>query len=101
MSEPALMNPLGLRIEWNLSDVTFMSCEEKVRLAEEYEVSVRKFAEIVRQLQQNIGTSMRQEYECLQRAAEEARVRSEQARLALEQHMAAHDCRHNRKPRAP
>ena len=96
MSEAALMNPLGCRVE-PVSGVAFMSCEEKMRLAQEYEVSVRKFAELVRQL----CTSTRTEYESLQRASDEARVKSEQARLALEQHMAAHDCRHNGKPRTP
>ena len=69
-----------------------MSCEEKERLAREYKASVRKFAETVQQLHRNISTSTRPEYERLQRASDEARVKSEQARLALEQHMAAHDC---------
>ena len=72
--------------------MAFMSCEEKERLAQEYKASVKKFAETVRQLHRNIGTSTRPEYERLQRASDEARVKSEQARLALEQHMAAHDC---------
>jgi hypothetical protein len=69
-----------------------MSCEEKDRLAEEYAATTAKFAEAVRQLQQNIGTSGRPEYERLQRASDEARVKSEQARLSLEQHIAAHRC---------
>ena len=69
-----------------------MSCEEKERLAKEYEVAVTIFAELVRHLQRNIGTSTRPQYERLQRASDEARVQSKQARLALEQHMAAHDC---------
>jgi hypothetical protein len=69
-----------------------MSCEEKTRLAQEYEAATAKFAQAVRELQRNIGTSTSAEYERLQRASDEARVKSEQARLALEQHVAAHDC---------
>jgi hypothetical protein len=69
-----------------------MSCEEKARLAQDYEAATAKFSEAVRQLQRKIGTSTRPEYDRLQRISDEARVKSEQARLALEQHMAAHDC---------
>jgi hypothetical protein len=39
-----------------------------------------------------MGTSAKTEYERLTRAADEARVKSEQVRLALEQHVAAHNC---------
>jgi hypothetical protein len=39
-----------------------------------------------------MGTSLKDEYDRLERASNEARVRSEQARLALEQHIAAHRC---------
>jgi hypothetical protein len=70
----------------------FMSCEEKARLTQEYDIATGKFAEAVRQLQCKIGTSTRAEYHRLQRISDEARVKSEQARLALAQHMAAHDC---------
>jgi hypothetical protein len=69
-----------------------MGCEEKTRLAQEYETATAKFAAAVRKLQRNIGTSTRPQYERLQRASDEARVKSEQARLSLEQHMATHDC---------
>ncbi len=69
-----------------------MSCEEKERLAQEYEASTVKFADAVRQLKERIGTSTKPEYEQLQRVSDEARLKSEQARLALEQHMSAHNC---------
>jgi hypothetical protein len=71
---------------------TFMTCEEKARLAQDYDATTAKFSEAVRQLQRQIGTSTRVEYERVQRICDEARVKSEQARLALERHMAAHDC---------
>jgi hypothetical protein len=61
-------------------------------LATIYEAATAKFSEGVKELQQKIGISAKQEYESLDRAANEARVKSEQARLALEQHIATHRC---------
>ena len=69
-----------------------MSCEEKVRLAMEYETATSRFSGAVRELRLKMGTSPKDEYDRLERASNEARVRSEQARLALEQHTAAHRC---------
>jgi len=69
-----------------------MNCEEKSRLAIEYEASTMKFSEAVTELRKKMGTSAKDEYQRLDRAANEARVKSEQARLALEQHIAAHRC---------
>jgi hypothetical protein len=63
-------------------------CAEKGRLLEEYQVSTAKFSDAVGQLQKNIGTSSKAEYDRLQRASDEMRVASERARLALEQHVA-------------
>jgi hypothetical protein len=74
------------------SAVKRMSCDEKVRLATIYEAATAKFSEAVKELQQKMGISAKQEYERLDRAANEARVKSEQARLALEQHIAVHRC---------
>ena len=69
-----------------------MACEEKSRLALEYDSATSKFSEAVRELRRKIGTSPKDEYDRLERASNEARVRPEQARLALEQHVAAHHC---------
>jgi ATP-dependent helicase YprA (DUF1998 family) len=69
-----------------------VSCEEKNRLAKEYDDTTAKFSEAVSELRQKMGTSPKEEYDRLERATDEARVRSEQARLALEQHIAAHHC---------
>ena len=69
-----------------------MGCEEKSRLAAEYEGATGKFASAVTELQRKTGTSPKKEYERLDRAANEARVKSEHARLALEQHIATHGC---------
>jgi len=69
-----------------------MSCEEKNRLTQDYQAATVTFAEAVGQLLRNVGASTMAEYERLQRISEQARMKSEQARLALEQHIAAHDC---------
>ena len=69
-----------------------MVCEEKQRLASEYEVATNGFAATVTELQRKTGTSPKPEYDRLQHASDEARIKSEQARLALEQHVAAHGC---------
>jgi len=71
---------------------TVSICPEKARLLSEYEAATRNFAESVRELRQKIGTSVQDEHERLQRAADEVRVKSEQSRLSLEQHIAAHRC---------
>jgi hypothetical protein len=80
---------MNLRVEASIEMIT---CEEKARLAAEYESATGKFSAAVTELNQKIGISPRDEYERLDRAANESRVRSEQARLALEQHVAAHRC---------
>ncbi len=69
-----------------------MTCEEKARLASKYQATSQKYADAVAQLNKKMGTSAKTEYERLSGAADEARVKSEQARLALEQHIAAHNC---------
>jgi ATP-dependent helicase YprA (DUF1998 family) len=66
-----------------------MNCEEKTRLASEYEAATVRFSSAVTELRTRMGTCPKEEYERLDRAANEARVKSEQARLALEQHIAA------------
>lgn len=69
-----------------------MACEEKQLLGSEYEAATKNFSRAVSELQQNMGVSSKAEYERLARASDEARVKSEQARLALEQHISAHRC---------
>ncbi len=68
------------------------TCNEKARLMAEYESATARFSEAVTALHKKMGTSLKEEYERLDRAANEARLKSEQARLALEQHGAAHRC---------
>lgn len=69
-----------------------MTCEEKSRLVADYEEATARFLEAVKEVRRKMGTSPKEEYERLDRVANEARVRSEHARLAVEQHIAAHRC---------
>jgi hypothetical protein len=54
-----------------------MGCEEKARLATEYEATTSAFSEAVKELHRKIGTSPKEEYQRLERISTEARVRSE------------------------
>jgi hypothetical protein len=58
----------------------------------EYEAATAAFSEAVKEMNRRIGTSLKEEYQQLERVSAEARVKSEQARLALEQHTVAHNC---------
>ena len=69
-----------------------MNCEEKNRLATEYQSSTAKFSDAVTELWKKMGTSAKEQYERLDRSANEARLKSEQARLAREQHVADRRC---------
>lgn len=69
-----------------------MTCDEKTRLVSEYEMTVKKFSDSVSELQSKTGTSVKVEYDRLSRVSDELRLKSEQARLALEQHVALHGC---------
>lgn len=69
-----------------------MGCAMKVQLASEHEAATTLFSKAVAELRQNLGTSTKKDYEQLDRLANDARVKSEQARLALEKHTAEHRC---------
>ena len=70
-----------------------MRCEEKIGLAKAYELATARFAEAVAEFLRNIAsTTTMAEYDRLQGISDEARAKTEQARLALEEHIAAHGC---------
>lgn len=69
-----------------------MICDEKEKLLAAYQSATQAFADSVAQLHAKIGTSLLSEYQALQGVSEEARLASERARLALEQHIASHRC---------
>ena len=68
-----------------------MSCDERTRLAQEWQAATAAFAEAVAQLRLNINAPMA-EFERARGIAEEARAQAEQARLALKEHTAIHGC---------
>jgi hypothetical protein len=68
------------------------NCKEKERLLQGYTDSTRGFSEALQTLNAQRGVTPRDEYERLERAVLEARLKSEQARLDYEQHVAAHGC---------
>jgi len=69
-----------------------VNCDEKERLAMEYEAATANFSIRVTEFQGKMGISSKGEYEQLNRAANEASLKSEQARFALEQHITSHRC---------
>jgi hypothetical protein len=69
-----------------------VNCEEKTRLATEYKAAMSGFSEAVKEMRRRIVTSPKGEYKWLEQTANEAHAKSEQARLALEQHISTHRC---------
>lgn len=75
-----------------LAPIVMIGCAEKRRLVSEYEAATSLFSEAVTLLHQRMGTSAKEEFERLNHIANEARVRSERARLAVEEHASSHNC---------
>jgi hypothetical protein len=69
-----------------------MTCDEKGRLLRQYDDATLAFSKAVHELRRKIGTTAKDEYDRLERIANEARVKSVQTRLALEQHIGGHHC---------
>ena len=76
----------------NVAPLKDEQCIEKRRLVETYQQATARFSRQLTILNERLGTSPRDEYDELRRAVDSERVRSEQARLALEQHVADHGC---------
>jgi hypothetical protein len=78
---------------WTDSILGFpMTCDEKGRLLRQYDDATLAFSNAVQELRRKTGTSLKDEYDRLERIATEARAKSEQARLEFERHIAAHRC---------
>lgn len=69
-----------------------MICAVKVQLASEYEVAAASFSTAVPDLRRNIGTSTKDRYDQLGKIANDARLKSEHARLTLEKHVGELRC---------
>ena len=76
----------------NAASLEDEQCIEKRRLVETYQQATARFSKQLTILNGRLGTSPRDEYDELRSAVDTERVRSEQARLALEQHVADHGC---------
>lgn len=68
------------------------SCQEKTRLLEEFRESLRLFGLAVRALASARPSATKTEYERLKISSEQARKKSEEARLALDRHVEEHGC---------
>jgi hypothetical protein len=69
-----------------------VSCEAKNRLLREYEAATVAFSAAVKELRLRMGTSPKEDYKRLAQSSNDARVKSDGARLALEQHVDTHGC---------
>ena len=69
-----------------------VACKEKDRLLAEYGSAARTFSESVDQLQRGTKSSSEDEYGQLFILADSMRLKSEQAGLALDRHLAEHGC---------
>ena len=69
-----------------------MVCQEEQRLLSEYGTATSKFAVVVTSLQKELGTLSKDDYDSRVRSVDEARSKSEEARLALERHIRGHGC---------
>ena len=69
-----------------------MFCEERVRLVAEYSQAALVYARATSALKHNKASSPELEYERLRRAADDARIKCEEARLAFRRHRAEHGC---------
>jgi hypothetical protein len=74
------------------SSKTSAGCEDRSRLLQAYNDATREFSDRVSALNARIGVTPKHEYDLLDRAAADARLKSEQARIAYERHVSDHCC---------
>ena len=68
------------------------ACAEKANLLNEYDTAAAEFSRTVTVLNRRMGVMTHDEYIRILQFSEQARIRSEQARLALERHVSEHGC---------
>jgi hypothetical protein len=66
---------------------TTAGCEERSRLLKAYNDVTREFSDSLSGLNARIGVTPKREYDLLEHAVEDARLKSEQARIAYERHI--------------
>jgi hypothetical protein len=67
-----------------------VGCDERGRLLQAYNDATREFSDNVSALNARIGVTPKHQYDLLERAVEDSRLKSEQARIAYERHVADH-----------
>lgn len=67
-------------------------CPVKERLIREYNDATKMYSQVLNELRTRMGTSSKSQYQQMLRKSEEAREKSEQARLAVQQHVSEHRC---------
>ena len=76
----------------NTTAVAEQTCEEKDRLSRAYSFAASDYFRAVSLLSKRTGVMRRQDYEEIRQYAEKMRTLVEQARIALERHIAEHGC---------
>jgi hypothetical protein len=69
-----------------------MSGEKKTQLMTGYGTATGAFADAVTKLEHEMGTLSQAEYDRRAQAVNEAQIKSEEARLAVERHVGMHRC---------
>ena len=67
-------------------------CPVKERLIQKYNDATKNYSRALNTLRAKMGTSSKPQYQQMLQESEEARERSEQARLALQRHVSEHGC---------
>jgi hypothetical protein len=69
-----------------------MPCKKKELLWVKYGEAIARFAEIVVKLQKQMGVLSKAEYDLRLQLAEDARIKSEEARIEFDRHVREHQC---------
>jgi hypothetical protein len=69
-----------------------MACEEKTALLAKYQQATREYSKSVTELNRRIGTSLKGEFDRLNRLTHEARENAAKAARDLDRHIIDHGC---------
>ncbi len=69
-----------------------MPCEDKIKLLEAYQYVTEKHSDAVTELQRNMGTMSKAEYDSLYRMTEALRAEVTRAQAEFQKHVTAHRC---------
>jgi hypothetical protein len=73
-------------------DIEHSACVEKSRLLYRYDAFLAEYSRTVSFLYKRVGVLRKEDYQEISTFTDEARVRCEEARLALEDHIRDHGC---------